>query len=125
MARSKADATKDTLRKLGVLDILDDPAAEQAALVEARYDDKLEELRDRGLVYWSHDTRTSEDIPNVVFGAIVNIMCEEMAAAFGVQIPTVMDERGQPVSCGTKGMRDLRRHMAKGPSGNATRADYF
>ncbi len=125
MARSKSDLSTDALRKLGVLDSLHSPSAEDAALVEARYDDKLEELRDKGLVYWPNTSRATDEIPNVVFGAMVNIMCEEVAPAFGSPVPTVTDDSGRPVSCGTKGMRDLRRHLAKGPSGEPTRAVYF
>ena len=125
MARSKAALATDVLRKLGYVAAVDTPSAEDSSLVEARYDDKLDELRDKGLVYWSHTNRTSEDIPSAVFGALVNIMAEEVAAHFGAQVPTVTDDNGQPVACGTKGLRDLRRHMAKGPSGNVTRATYY
>lgn len=124
MARSKSDLATDVLRKLGVLDALHSASAEDAAHVEARYDDKLEELRDQGLVYWSHTSRTSEDIPNAIFGALVNIMAEDQAAYYGVEIPAVSDN-ARPVSCGTKGLRDLRRHMAKGPSGSPTRTVYY
>lgn len=125
MARSKAALATDVMRKLGILAAVDSPSAEDSSLVEGRYDDKLDELRDKGLCYWSHTTRTSEDIPAAVFGALVNIMCEDVAAHFGAQVPTVTDDNGQPVSSGTKGLRDLRRHLAKGPSGSPTATTYY
>jgi hypothetical protein len=125
MARSKSEVATDTLRKLGILSAVDTPSAEDSSFVEARYDDKLDELRDKGLVYWTHTSRTSADIPNSVFAAIVNIMVEELATHYRAAIPTVTDDHGRPVSIGTKGMRDLRRHMAKGPSGEPTRALYY
>lgn len=125
MARSKAALAQDALRKLGILSGYEDASAEDAVLVEARYDDKLEELRDKGLVYWSHTSRTSEDVPNIVYDAMVNIMCEAVAPYFAVQVPMMTDDIGRPVSIGTKGIRDLRAHIAKQPSGEPTRAVYF
>lgn len=125
MARTKAALSKDVLRKLGILSGYEDASAEDAALVEARYDDKLEELRDKGLVYWSHTSRTSEDIPNVIYDAIVNVMCEAVAPYYGVTVPALTDDQGRPVSIGTKGLRDLRAHIAKQASGEPTRAVYF
>ncbi len=125
MAYSKANLARDVLRKLGITGLTDDPSGEDGALVEARYDDKLEELRDQGLCYWSHSTRTSADIPPVVYGAVVNIMCEEIAPHYGKAPPVIGDGSGQPVTSGIKGLRDLRRHVAKGPSGEPTRATYY
>jgi hypothetical protein len=125
MARSKADLSSAVLVELGVLDALHSASAEDAALVEARYDDKLEELRDKGLVYWTHTSRTSEDIPSAVFRAITLIMAAEVAASFGQPQPTVVDDNNQPVSAAVKGIRELRRHMAKGPSGEPTRAVFY
>lgn len=126
MARSKTDMSTDTLKKLSIIGAMETPAAEDSALVERRYDDKLASLIDAGLAYWSHTSRTSENIPNAVYNAIVGIMAEECAAEFGVEAPTVTDDTtGRQVSCGTKGMRDLRRHMAKGPSGAPTKATYY
>lgn len=125
MARAKSDLATDALRKLGVLAATETAPAEDSSLVEARYDDKLEELRDKGLVYWPNTSRTTAEIPSVVFGAMVNIMVEDVATYFGAKIPEITDDSGRVVSCGTKGLRDLRRHMAKGPSGEPTEATYY
>lgn len=125
MARTRQDLSTDVLRKLGILSALETASAEDSSLVEARYTDKIEELRDKGIVYWPNTTRTTEEIPSAVFGALVNLMCEDVASHFGAQIPTLTDDNGQQVSCGTKGMRDLRRHMAKGPSGEPTEATFY
>lgn len=125
MARTKADLSTDVLRELGILDALHTPTAEDSVLIEARYDDKIEVLRDLGLAYWPNTSRTVQEIPAVVFSALVCIMAEEVAGKFGVGVPRKTDEAGREMTCGTKGMRDLRRHMAKGPSGEPTRAVYY
>lgn len=125
MARTKQELAKDTLRKLGVLDALHDPSSEDSVFVETRYDDKHAELKDKGLVYWPNTSRTAQEIPNVIYDAMCNVMAEAVASTFGVSIPSLSDDSGRPVSCGTKGLRDLRRHMAKGPSGAPTQATYY
>jgi hypothetical protein len=125
MARTKTDLSTDTLRKLGVLDALHSPSSEDAAIVEARYDDMHESLKDQGLVYWPNTDRSTAEIPSVVFGAVVDIMAENVALHFGVEIPTVTDAHGRPVSIGTRGTRNLRVHMAKGPSGAPVYTEYY
>lgn len=125
MARTKLALVEDALRKLGVLDALHTASAVDSALAEARYDDRLAELKDKGLAYWPNTGRDVSEIPNVVFGPMVNILSEDLAAYYGTTPPTVTDDSGRAVSCGTKGMRDLRRHMAKGPSGEPTYATYY
>lgn len=125
MARTKQQLAKDVLQELGILDALHDPSAEDGALVEARYDDKLAWLKDRGLAYWPNTSRTAQEIPSEVFSALVNIMAEDVAGKFGVPIPTKLDEHGRQFSCGTVGLRSLRVHIAKPASGEPTRAVYY
>lgn len=125
MARTKSELSTAVLRELGVVDALHSPAAVDAAFVEERYDDRLEEMKDKGLVYWPNTGRATEEIPNVVFRSMVLIMVAEVAPSYGYPIPTSVDDRGRPIPCGTKGLMDLRRHLAKGPSGAPTRATYY
>ncbi len=126
MPQTKQQLATDVLRLgLGVIDALSDPSAEDSALVESAYDTKRSELIDKGLAYWPNTGRDVDEIPDAIFGALVDIMSEDVASAFGMPIPGAFDDYGRQVSCGTKGLRNLRAHMAKRPSGESTRATYF
>lgn len=126
MAKTKVELAKEVLRQLGVLDALATASAEDSAYVEDAYDHKLSELRDMGLAYWPSTGRAVEEIPDAVFGALTDILTEDCAATFGKQLGPATDiYSGRQVSVGTKGMRSLRRHMAKGPSGEPTRATFY
>lgn len=126
MAKTKQELAIDVLRLgLGVIDALHSPSAEDAALVEDSYDHKLAELRDKGLAYWPNTSRTAEEIPDAVYGALVDIMTEDVAGAFGVKLDPAFDDFGRAVSVGTKGLRNLRAHMRKQASGEPTRAVYY
>lgn len=125
-AKTKQDLSTDVLRVgLGVLDALHTPSAEDAALVEDQYDHKLAELRDDGLAYWPNTGRNVAEIPEAVFGALVDIMTEDVASAFGKDTPSSFDDYGRQVSCGTKGLRKLRAHISKRRSGEPTKAVYY
>jgi hypothetical protein len=124
--KTKQELARDVLRQLGVLDALHTPAAEDSAYIEDAYDHKLSELRDKGLAYWPNTTRTAEEIPEAVYGALVDIMSDDCAGTFGITPEQVIDyDTNRPCSVGARGMRNLRRHMMKRPSGEPTRAVYF
>lgn len=125
MARSKADLAKATLQLLGILDATESPSAEDGDYVEARYDDLRSELIDKGQAYWPSTTRTTAEIPAVVFSAVTMILAGRCAMAFQVAEPTVTDDDGKQMPASAKGWRDLRRHLAKPASGQPTRATYF
>jgi hypothetical protein len=125
MARSKADLATATLQLIGVLDATESPSAEDGAYVENRYDDLREELVDKGQAYWPSTTRTTAEIPAVVFSACTMILAGRCAPAFSVPEPTVTDDDGKQMPCSAKGWRDLRRHLAKPASGNPTSANYY
>lgn len=125
MARSKADLAVATLQTLGVLDATESPSAEDTTLVEDRYDDLRAELIDKGQAYWPSTTRTTAEIPAVVFSACTMILAGRCASAFGVQEPVVTDDDGKQMPASAKGWRDLRRHLAKPASGQPTPATYY
>jgi hypothetical protein len=125
MARSKADLATATLQLIGVLDATEAPSAEDSAYVEARYDDLRDELVDKGLAYWPSTTRTTAEIPAVVFSAAAMILAGRCAPTFQVAEPVVTDDDGKQMPASAKGWRDLRRHLAKPASGQPTRATYY
>jgi len=125
MARSKADLATHVLQFLGVLDAAASPSAEDAAYVEARYDDLRDELVDKGLAYWPSTTRTTAEIPAVVFSAASMILAGRCSPTFQVAEPNVTDDDGKQMPASAKGWRDLRRHLAKPASGQPTQATYY
>jgi hypothetical protein len=125
-ARTKAGLADEVLRQLGILAAVDTAAAEDSAYVEGSYDTRHAELRDKGLCYWPNTGRAVAEIPEAVFNALVDIVMDDSAAAFGVKLEPVVDlDTNRPMSIGARGMRNLRRHMMKRPSGEPTRAVYY
>lgn len=125
MARSKADLATDALRLLKVVASDENPSAADASDAEGTYDDLRSELIDKGLAYWPSTTRTTAEIPAVVFRALAMILAARLAPKYGMEAPMTHDDDGKQVPMVAKGFRDLRRHMAKPASGVATPATYF
>ena len=105
---------------IGVLMAGENPDAVDASYVEQRYDVKLEEWRDMGLVYWPNTTRTTAEIPDVVFSALCDLLGNEISFAFG-KASNVEDKDARE----TLLLKRLRRIMAKKSSGEPTRATYY
>lgn len=118
--KSPEELATAVMRKLGMIDMNKQPtASEQSGIIDIYYD-KFEELSLENLVYWP-----VSEIPRAVFGAIVRIVGEEFATVLGSDIPTEQSESGEAVSIGNKGMRMLRRHMAREATGLPAKANYF
>ena len=103
-----------------MLDALDAATAEDTQLVVQRYAELLEELRDKGLVYWDANA-----IPLLVFSAVTKIMIGRVCLAFQEPEPSMQDDDGATVSVSLKGLKDLRRHMQKRVSGEPVQTDYY
>lgn len=115
------------MRKLTAIDQNEEPSAAERTQGIALYDEKYAELDGEGLVYWdnSGDPEAAE-IPERTFGALTRIMAEELAPNVGQAIPSEQDEDGTgPLSIGNKGMRMLRRIMARPASGVPTKINSF
>lgn len=119
-------ATAAIRRRLTAIGQNEEPsAAERAEALEA-YDEKYAELAAEELVYWENSgDADAEEIPEAVFGALSRILAEELAGFVGQAIPSEQDENGAALSIGTKGMRMLRRHMARRASGVPTQINPF
>jgi hypothetical protein len=126
--RSVHDLATAVMRRLAAIDQNEQPSAAERAQLVALYDDKYAELSSDGedLVYWENSGDTdAEEIPNEVFGALTRIMAEEFAPTIGQAIPSEQEESGAPLSIGVKGMRMLRRHVARQASGVPTKIHSF
>jgi hypothetical protein len=121
MTSTVAELAADVLGvRLGVTDIMKSPTAQQLARVQRLYDQKYAELVQEDKVYWA-----SDEIPDLVVGALSRIIAEEMCPGLGMQIPVEMDDDGRPISIGTKGRRLLTQFLARAPTGLRTQAEYF
>ena len=111
MARTRADLAKRALQKLSIVDALEEPSAEDGAYVRSVYDDKLEELRDEGLVYWDANA-----VPEAVVPALVKIVAAEIGPAFGLPFDAALHDAG---------LQQLERHMARAASGEQAEVLYY
>lgn len=105
---------------IGAIGADETPTASEASYVERRYDAKLDEWRDAGLVYWPNTGRTEAEIPLVVYSALVDLMGNEIAIAFG-RGDKIEDKEAREKLL----LQRLRRIMAKRSSGEPTRAVYY
>lgn len=121
MTSTVAELAADVLGvRLGVVDINKEPTANQLARVTRLYNQKYAELSQQDRVYWA-----SNEIPDLLVGALSRIVAEEMCPGLGMPIPVEMDDDGRQVSIGTKGRRMLDVLLARPLTGLPTAATYF
>lgn len=118
--RTRRELITSALQTLRVLAAGETPVAEDTELAADTYSDLLASLRDRGLAYWTDTGADVAEIPRPVFRALTDLLATDLASAFGKETPTAADDDGRMVPAATRAMRDLRRHMAKRPSGEQT-----
>lgn len=114
MARTKTDLITAVATKLRISGLGDTPAAEEAAIIRQAYDDKLEQWREMGLVYWTNTDNATQEIPNIVFPMMVMLVANWVAPDFGKGSAT------DAITMEEALLIPLRRHMAKPPSGEPT-----
>lgn len=114
-AKTKQQLSTSVLEQLREIGSGQDPDADDADLIERRYDAKLSEWRDRGVAWWPNTNRSTAEIPLVVFQIVVDLMENEVMHQFGRDNPTVQRRLMEEQLLG-----HLRRHLAKPPSGEST-----
>lgn len=77
---TRADAIKQALENLRIIDAISSPSAEDAVTVGRRLDQERSRLSERGLVWWDAD-----DIPDSVSGAFCDLVAAASQNAFGKQ----------------------------------------
>jgi DNA-binding IclR family transcriptional regulator len=118
--RTRRELITSALQTLRVLAAGETSVAEDTELAADAYSDLLATLRDRGLAYWTDTGADVAEIPRPVFRALSDLLAADMADAFGKEAPAAADDDGRMIPAATKAMRELRRHMAKRPSGEPT-----
>lgn len=120
MSRTTTELATEVLTLLGLIDAQEEPSAEDAALIKRAYSDRYEEWQIRNLTYWAE-----ADIPNAVFRNVARIIADDVATSFGKPPPVEVDENGQTVSMGVKGLRGLRRVIEKKSAKLPVRSVYY
>jgi hypothetical protein len=85
--KTKAQLSTDVLRQMNETGAGQAPDADDAKLIEDRYDAKLAEWRDRGLVWWTNTDRNTAEIPLELYQAIVDLMENEVKDTYGRDNP--------------------------------------
>jgi hypothetical protein len=85
--KTKAQLSTDVLRQMNETGAGQAPDADDAKLIEDRYDTKLAEWRDRGLVWWTNTGRNTAEIPLELYQAIVDLMENEVKDTYGRDNP--------------------------------------
>ena len=118
--KTKREVVTSALRAIRVVPVFGTPSAEDFALAAGNYDDLHAELTDQGLCYWTNTNNDTEEIPASVSAAMEMMLSDSVATYYGKQSPNEQGEDGRVVSFRVAGMRRLKAHMAKKPSGEAT-----
>lgn len=119
--KTKRDLATRVLRKLRIASSVQAPAAEDVARVAGAYDTKLEEWRDRDLVYWTNTDLATAEIPIAAFDALVDLMINEVGGDYGRDQLGPIERR----QIEERLLQHLRRHTQTRSSGLPTHADYF
>lgn len=123
--KTKAELADAVLKRLRVCAADQSPSANDSAYVENEYDSILAMYDDKEMIYWPNTGRLVAEIPLAAYHALVDILCGSVSTAYGKPEPTVADERGNQIPCSTRGWRNLKKHIARKPSGFPTRANFF
>jgi hypothetical protein len=112
---------EDVLRRMVHIPPEQDVSSRDLAYMERVYGTKLEQWRDRGLVYWSNTSSTAEEIPAAVYPMLIALLENWVAPTYGeATVPTAEMVAREEVL-----LRDLRRHVARKPSGLPLSTDYI
>lgn len=98
------DLAQRTMEILGLLEAQEDVSSEDFALLSRIYENRYCEWQFRGLAYWP-----VAEIPQLAFESLAEMLAGEASSSFGVPTPIVLDENGQQVGVGVKGLRNMRR----------------
>jgi hypothetical protein len=111
-----------TLRRARIVGSLEMVPAEDFELVASIYGTKLEEWRDRSLVYWENTGSDVAEIPPQVFDVLVDLMINQSESQFGKNTNLSVLDRA---TIEDQILRRLRRHTHMKSSGFPTQPEYF
>ena len=114
--RTLQNLSKAVMEKLGVIDALQDPSAQDHTMIVNRYAEILEGLAEEELAYWPEGA-----IPFIVMPVLIDLMALHVGPSFGRPIVdvTMIEAAEIPIK------RRLRKHTHKSASGAETHQDDF
>jgi len=113
--KTRRELVTAALEEIRVLSIGETASSEDYARVQDAYEAIHAELRDQGTIYWPNTGNDTAEIPTAVFRALVAVLADDISGAYGKESATI---DGQ--SARLEGLRRLRQHIAKRPSGEST-----
>lgn len=122
MTATVRDLATQVMFLLGKNDAQEEVSTEDYADIARVYRYKLAkwQMPDIDLAYWIEN-----EIPDEALLEVAMVIADDVAPAFGMLAPMVMDDNGQPIRIGVKGLRDLKRLTVKQASGLPTVGVYF
>lgn len=118
--KTKRELVIDTLKHIRIVPVFGTASGEDYVFAADAYDVLHAELTDDGLCYWPNTNHDTAEIPLAVSGALISILGGQLSGVYGKEAKTVMSDDGRPVEMSVDGMRRLRKHIMKRPSGEAT-----
>jgi len=123
--KTKRELVSDMLKHIRIVPVFGTASGEDYVFAADAYDVLHAELTDQGLCYWPNTGHDVEEIPLVVSGALIAILGSQVGAVYGKEPQMEMGEDGRQIDTYVSGMRQLRRHIMKRPSGEATEFSNF
>ena len=120
--KTRRDLVTAMLRRARIVGSSEPVPAEDFEIVASIYATKLEEWRDRDLVYWANTGNDVAEIPPIVFDTLVNLMINEGESQFGKNINMSVLDRSLIED---RLLKRLRRHTHMKSSGLPVQPDYF
>lgn len=121
IASTKRQVVADALATMGVTGAGEEASNADAAYLNRIYDIKHAEWSGRGYVYWPNTGDNVAEIPYDVHFVVRDLLINQSANAFGkAQTPISQIAAVEEIL-----LKQLRRHMARNPSGFPTKVDTF
>jgi hypothetical protein len=117
---TKRQLAIDTLYKLGYVPADGTPSAMDLDYVMRVYDGKLAEWRDRSVVYWPNSGAETAEIPAAVYQTLVQLLENWIGPTYGKSAP-VAEQRAVEEML----LKELKRHVARPPTGLTLPVDTF
>ena len=124
MLYTKRALVTEALRQMRVVGLNEDPPSEVMVRTGEIYDRKLEEWRDRDLVYWTNAAGAydTEEIPGPVFSNLVALLINRVEAQFGKNTNLTPLDRD---NIEDRLLRSVRRHTHMQSARRPQHVDYF
>lgn len=120
--KTKAELATEMLKRSRIVGVAEDVPSEDMQRVTSIYDSKLEEWRDRSLVYWENTGLHVAEIPASCFDNLVALLINAAESQFGLNSNISQLDR---MAIEDRLLRALRRHTRVQSARLPLEQDYF